>query len=446
MLELAEIIADDPEEKPGYVPLVDAVNVNYIKLLVDAMHDVGPASQTLAAILDVTNSQTFVGRDKLAAIAGLSVRTTERHLLKLEAHRWIKNLGRQAGDDKSWKRRTCTIKLTPRTLAALRRDSQNGVPPYLQLPKWLTRCLKPATGNKPSRPFSYADLATFAAIASAYQKMERTAQKMEADRGYFLHMVSLSLATLRKMTGLSQQSIVAAKAELAACGLIKVFPHRAKPTYIEDYSTPDDIIPNWDAQIPIDWLGEDRPRETPWPSRLDAKPKERPRESQQKPPKAPRAAPVQPGRTRTQKPPPPTDKRPHEPWHDCWPTAAEVEARAQELICAVGILPEGDTAFIEQVATLLCMGCPIEGEVAESLHALLRLKVTPASFVGQFHNVLRALIDRDRQGRFGELLAHAPAETCNGFALPDCGSRIKERKEALLRALAEVTDADRRAS
>ena len=56
----------------------------WFKLPFDIMQDVGPATQTLAGILKVTNASTYMSVAKIAAAARVPVKTARKHLDTLD--------------------------------------------------------------------------------------------------------------------------------------------------------------------------------------------------------------------------------------------------------------------------------------------------------------------------------------------------------------------------
>lgn len=109
------------------MPLVIAMQENSIKLLVEAMHEVGPAAQTLGGILRLTLRCTFASQSKISIASGLPLKTVRKHLLTLQEHSFIHNNGREPTQS-GRARRTCTIRSTGRTLEVVKN--------YCPLPWW----------------------------------------------------------------------------------------------------------------------------------------------------------------------------------------------------------------------------------------------------------------------------------------------------------------------
>lgn len=107
--------------------MLGSLKQEWIKLPLSIVRDVGPAAQTLGGLLRITNKETYIAVSKLAQRARLPVATVRKHLDKLHERGWIDNIGR--GHTRAGRaRRTCTIKVTTKTKAALNE--------YAILPWW----------------------------------------------------------------------------------------------------------------------------------------------------------------------------------------------------------------------------------------------------------------------------------------------------------------------
>ena len=82
-------------EAPQEISLLDSLEGEWIKLLVAAMREVGPAAQTLGGLLKVTSSTTFVPVSGIAMKARVPIKTARKHLATLATRGWIVNEGRQ---------------------------------------------------------------------------------------------------------------------------------------------------------------------------------------------------------------------------------------------------------------------------------------------------------------------------------------------------------------
>jgi DNA-binding MarR family transcriptional regulator len=100
------------------------------------MREVGPATQTLGGLLRLTNRDTFRTVEAIASEARVPVATCRKHLDKLDAADWIKNIGRQHTKSGA-PRRTCTILVTEKTRKAIKR-TDDGELVYGVLPVWAT--------------------------------------------------------------------------------------------------------------------------------------------------------------------------------------------------------------------------------------------------------------------------------------------------------------------
>ena len=74
--------------------LVDSLDQSWLKLPLEVMKDVGPATQTLGGLLKITNKETFVSTATIAEAARMPPRTAEKHLHSLDTHGWVSNRGR----------------------------------------------------------------------------------------------------------------------------------------------------------------------------------------------------------------------------------------------------------------------------------------------------------------------------------------------------------------
>lgn len=109
------------------ISLIDSLSESWFKLPFVVMHDVGPATQTLAGLLNLTNKATFTRAKYIAESARLPLSTVRKHLVTLDHRGWIENVRRERTRT-GGPRRTCTIKITQKT-----RDM---MAPYACLPWW----------------------------------------------------------------------------------------------------------------------------------------------------------------------------------------------------------------------------------------------------------------------------------------------------------------------
>ena len=109
------------------ISLLESLDGEWLKLPLAVMQEAGPAVQTLAGLLKMTNKETYVPVGDIARRARLPIGTVRKHLVALDAGGWITNHGRQH-TRRGRPRRTCTITLTKRT--------KDKIEPYAILPWW----------------------------------------------------------------------------------------------------------------------------------------------------------------------------------------------------------------------------------------------------------------------------------------------------------------------
>ena len=200
------------------ISLLASLTGGWLKLPLSIVRDVGPAAQTLGGILKISNRETFVSASKVAERVRLPLATVRKHLVMLHEQGWIDNAGREhtrAGRA----RRTCTLKITTKTKAAL---GEYGI-----LPWWACSACRLPWSAKALLSFIMANLAKFKKAAEGEDDLE---DDLEADDDWFwLHLETLggedrfrfSLDRLTRETGLSRPAIVKAKQRLAKLGIIE---------------------------------------------------------------------------------------------------------------------------------------------------------------------------------------------------------------------------------
>lgn len=67
-------------EPPHQLTLLDCTDGEWLKLPTAVMRDVGPAAQTLAGLLKITNRETYIAAAEIALRARLPVKTVRNHL------------------------------------------------------------------------------------------------------------------------------------------------------------------------------------------------------------------------------------------------------------------------------------------------------------------------------------------------------------------------------
>lgn len=192
--------------------LIESLDGDWFKLPLAVMQEVGPASQTFAGLRSLTNKETFASAMNIARRARLPVKTVRNHLTSLVAAGWIVNLGR-GRTSRGAPRRTCTIRFTQRSTDAAK--------VYGVLPWWT--CCHP----KHDKRINWSARAVLSVVMARLMKLkkvvsvqggdalgssqiwDRIAEMGGADQFLF------SLASLERDTGLSRESIIAAKRELS---------------------------------------------------------------------------------------------------------------------------------------------------------------------------------------------------------------------------------------
>lgn len=206
-----------PTESKKEISLLDSLSGEWLKLPTKIMSDVGPATQTFAGVLMITNRETFVSVKAIAARARLPIATVRKHLVTLHDHGWIVNAGRErtrAGRP----RRTCTIKLTTKTKAALG--------DYSYLPLWAC-CSITKVGRLPWSAKSVLSvvMGRLAAMKSSIERQDGTGLDAEDFWGSLENMggedrFRFSHNALEKETGLSRPAIRDAKRRLAMLKIV----------------------------------------------------------------------------------------------------------------------------------------------------------------------------------------------------------------------------------
>jgi hypothetical protein len=210
-----------PVHKLGerHIDLVESLDGDWLKLPIAVMRDLGPAAQTLAGLLKVTNRETFVTAARIAELARVPLATCRKHLASLEAGGWIENAGRQK-TRRGAPRRTCTIRITPKTLAVTKE--------YAVLPWWAC-CRIRGVGK-----LSWAAKALLGVIMAKLMAMKAAVQNGDGhgldagdlwgslDKMGVEDRFCWSLSRIQRETGLSRDAAVAAKWELHRLRIVKL--------------------------------------------------------------------------------------------------------------------------------------------------------------------------------------------------------------------------------
>jgi hypothetical protein len=201
--------------------LFDSLGREWIKLPTAAMREVGPAAQTLGGLLKVTNRETFAAVSKIAGNARLPTKTTRNHLTSLTEAGWIVNAGRER-TRRGAPRRTCTIRVTKKTVEAIRPAETADDLLYGVLPWW-------ASGGMPwcARAVLSVVMARLMASKAAIVEQEGKADLSTDDWWGSLENLGgedrfrFSLIRLEELTGLDHKSIIRAKRKLQELKVIR---------------------------------------------------------------------------------------------------------------------------------------------------------------------------------------------------------------------------------
>jgi hypothetical protein len=193
--------------------LLDALDEHWLKLPHAAMRECGPAAQTLAGLLEVTNRETFAGVGKVAHKARVPTKTARNHLAVLVKAGWVKNNGRQRTRH-GRPRRTCTLAVTAKTVEAVKTS-------YAVLPWWA--CGR--SGHKGT--FAWSEKALLAVVMARLMRLRAIVRDHEGQADLDPADIWASVATLggpdrfrfslpalETVTGLRRQAIIAAKRRL----------------------------------------------------------------------------------------------------------------------------------------------------------------------------------------------------------------------------------------
>ncbi len=192
----------------------------FLVLPIEAVKEVGPATQTLAGLLALTKNTTFVKVDRIAEASSLPRRTCQLHLQTLAAQGWIENEGREkTATGKT--RRTSTIRITARARPSITRW-------FHPVPYWAV-C--------PSLGLKWSELLILALVYHQVKKMAqvclsaRNKSFMDGDIDWGdLENIGIdsnfrwSVTKIESETGLSRPSICKAKAWLHRNGFIYCQP------------------------------------------------------------------------------------------------------------------------------------------------------------------------------------------------------------------------------
>jgi hypothetical protein len=229
-----------------HISLLESLNGEWFKLPLAVMQDVGPAVQTLAGLLKITNKETFSPLSDIAKATLLPAKIARNHLQALDEHGWIENCGRQH-TRRGVPRRTATIRITKQT--------RDHIEPYGVLPWWAC-CSITKLGPLPwcAKAVLAVVMARLCSLTAAVENND--GQGLDADNfeGSLDNMggedrFRFSLTWLTSQTGLTHDSVVKAKRLLNhRFGIVRwagtqISPGRDTPT--------DQLIPNWDFRVVV---------------------------------------------------------------------------------------------------------------------------------------------------------------------------------------------------
>jgi DNA-binding MarR family transcriptional regulator len=187
-------------DEPTTLTAAGVLDEDYLQLPRAAMQAVGPATQTLGAILRLTGNRTFRTIDEYAGLAWLKRRTVMRHLDTLVEAGWLEDLGRERMTS-GRVRRTVTYRLTERATESRKR--------YAMLPRWAARAFP-----------TWASRAVFALVVSRHVMVQRKTEDDRGNSGLEEHS-TYSLSRLVEESGLHKESVLDAKQWLVGEGLIE---------------------------------------------------------------------------------------------------------------------------------------------------------------------------------------------------------------------------------
>ena len=237
--------------EPEEFDLWESLEQGWLKLPLAVMQDVGPAVQTLAGLLKLTDKETFWKTAEIAGYARLPIATVRKHLLTLDARGWIERKGRER-TRAGYLRRTATIQIPKAT-----RDK---LAPYAVLPWWAC-CWIRGAGALPWSSRAVLSI-IMARIMSLKGAAERAGDISDPEElfGEFSNMggegeerFRFSRKYLTAQTGLSKNAIVAAKRHLYKLGIIVLTAGENQ----EDGGTGcGRLVPNWDFRVVVTPAGE----------------------------------------------------------------------------------------------------------------------------------------------------------------------------------------------
>jgi hypothetical protein len=227
------------------VTLIECLDQEWLKLPLAAMQQVGPAVQTLAGILKITNRETFSPIADIARHARLPAATVKKHVRRLDEAGWIENAGR-GHTRRGAPRRTATLKITKQT--------KDHIAPYGMLP-WWSCCSIRKVGRLPwcARAVLSIVVARLCSLKAAADRQQDNADAEELagaiDNLGGDERFRFSLKWLTEQTGLTRESVVTAKGLLNhRYGIVRWTGNNPQL----GVTTPTDLLmPNWKFRVVV---------------------------------------------------------------------------------------------------------------------------------------------------------------------------------------------------
>ncbi len=203
---------------------------NSLKVTLHAIKALGPAAETLSSLLQVSRKGTFVEQAKIAEVAMLPFDTVVKHLATLTPD-WVENDGREK-TSKGYTRRTPTRRPTRLAL----RDGK-----YILIPQWARGPMVLENGK--SHRLRWAEKVLLGIVCSRVAGIaEGTSRETGSPHAEMVEnedRYRFGLWEIKQMTGLSSNTVTAAKRSLNAIGLIDWSRH-------ESGNRGDYIVPNFE--------------------------------------------------------------------------------------------------------------------------------------------------------------------------------------------------------
>lgn len=240
----------DTDTEVQHITLIDSLNGEWLKVPSAVMKDCGPAVQTMAGILRITDKETFVATAEIAGRARLPVNTARKHLATLEECGWIARQGRQKTRGGRL-RRTATVKVT--------KPTRDLIEPYGILPWWACCRIRNLHGHRRPGALPWSAKAVLSVVMARLCRLKKAVDEQDghgADSEDIPGSIDnlggddrfrFSLNVLARDTGLHRESVVKAKTMLNRAGIV------AWQADQDDHGgdLTDIVCPNWDFRVII---------------------------------------------------------------------------------------------------------------------------------------------------------------------------------------------------